>query len=99
MWAYPDGIKIYDHNLTVINDHEPENSFGKDHILNLSSSEKKSQPSDYFYSFVHTDYSLNRTYFTAICWHVHLSGDRKKGIFIWRRKQKRIKVLTSTQTA
>ena len=27
MWAYPDGIKIYDHHLHVINDNHPEESF------------------------------------------------------------------------
>jgi hypothetical protein len=29
MWAFPDGIKIYDHNLQVVNDEQPEYSFGE----------------------------------------------------------------------
>lgn len=28
MWAYPDGIKIYDNRLKIINDPQPEESFG-----------------------------------------------------------------------
>lgn len=35
MWAYPDGIKIYNNRLEVINDKEPEHSFGPRQNISL----------------------------------------------------------------
>jgi hypothetical protein len=83
MWAYPDGIKIYDNRLKIINDPEPEESFGKEHKISVYSSEiiqghVTERPNDFIYSFVHTDYGLNRTYFTALCWHVSVAPPRKR---------------------
>lgn len=76
MWAYPDGIKIYDNRLKVINDPEPEESFGPEHKVSVYSTEiiqghVTERPGDFLYSFVHTNYGLDRTYFTALCWHVN----------------------------
>lgn len=81
MWAYPDGIKVYDHNLNVINDSEPDFSFGESHAVGLGG-ETDDQPPNYIYSFVHTDYSLNRTYFSALCWHVPFEPLRKGATFL-----------------
>lgn len=69
MWAFPDGLKVYDHCFQVINDLQPEFSFGEVHSVGLGGE----QPCNYIYNFVHTDYSLNRTYFSALCWHVSSS--------------------------
>ena len=70
MWAFPDGIKIYDHNLQIINDKEPEFSFGEAQRVSSPGDENNEKPADFTYSFVHTDYSLNRTFFSALCFHV-----------------------------
>ena len=69
MWAYPDGIKIYDHLSQIINDPEPDFSFNM--IPNAKGDRLPgSSPPDYIYSFVLTDYELNRTYCTCLSWNV-----------------------------
>ena len=83
MWAYPDGIKIYDNRLKVINDPEPEESFGSEHKVSVYSTEiiqghVTERPDDFLYSFVHTNYGLDRTYFTALCWHVNTRSPRRR---------------------
>lgn len=85
MWAYPDGIKIYDNRLKVINDPEPEESFGPEHKVSVYSSELiqghvTERPDDFLYSFVHTNYGLDRTYFTALCWHVNVLRPSRRNI-------------------
>lgn len=87
MWAYPDGIKIYDNRLKIINDSQPEQSFGDQQKIAIYSTEiiqgnVMERPDDYIYSFVHTDYSLNRKYFTALCWHVPISTFSKRSIVL-----------------
>ena len=80
MWAYPDGLKIYDNRFKVINDTEPEYSFGEHHKVGVfgDKNSRSEGPQDYVYSFVHTDYGLNRTYYSALCWHVPQSINRKR---------------------
>ena len=82
MWAYPDGIKVYDHRLNIINDNQPEESFGKEHWIKVCiEANTRDKPMDFSYSFVHTDYSLNRIYFSSLCWH--------EAIYIPLKTQKR----------
>lgn len=76
MWAYPDGIKIYNNRLQILNDSEPEYSFFEADDL-LTSNVSKSKPPEYIYSFVLTDYDLNRTYCTCIIWNVRYATRRK----------------------
>lgn len=39
MWAFPDGIKIYDNRLKIINDPEPQDSFGEEQKITVYSPE------------------------------------------------------------
>lgn len=70
MWAYPDGIKIYDNHLHILNDSEPEFTFFENSDILVSETSSTKFPPEYLYSFVLTDYSLNRTYCTCLVWNV-----------------------------
>jgi hypothetical protein len=100
MWAYPDGIKIFDQHLRVVNDDEPEYSFGKEHEVRVTVDMGiNEQPADLIYSFVHTDYSLDRTYYTALLWHVLPRSPRNQNTSLYANTPPVYKSPSSTPPA
>jgi|JI6StandDraft_1071083.scaffolds.fasta_scaffold15735_2 hypothetical protein len=72
-WCYPDGIKIYDENMHILNDNSPEFSFVSSALEELG--DRSQQPDeisrrDLIYSFVLTD-NDRRRYCTCLTFHVH----------------------------
>ena len=71
-WCYPDGIKIYNENMKILNDKDPEFSFSTSALDELA---EKSIPVDeigqldLLYSFVFTDIDLKRRYCTCLTFH------------------------------
>lgn len=87
------GIKIYDSNYQIINDPEPEFSFTGNNVINLQkvlkiNDEDNKEPLDTFYSFVLTDYELNRTYCTCLVFNVNIpfKGSKKSLLKMMRMK-------------